>query len=63
MSGLDWFFSVTLGILYFFLIFTVGLITFRKGHVVLGIFGIFRPILWLIRAMLPDAEHRRTWRE
>jgi hypothetical protein len=54
MSGLEWFLSVTLGILYFFLIFTVCLITFRKGHVVLGIFGIFLPILWLIGAMLPD---------
>jgi hypothetical protein len=54
MSGLDWFLTVTLGTIYFFCLFTVCLITFRKGHVVLGIFGIFLPILWLIGAVLPD---------
>ncbi len=53
MSGLDWFFSFTLGILYIALLFTVCIMTFRKGHWVLGIIGIFIPILWLIGAVLP----------
>jgi hypothetical protein len=53
MSGLDWFFSITLGFFYFFLLFTVALVTFRKGHTLLGIFGIFLPFLWLIGAVLP----------
>ncbi len=53
MSGLDWFFSFTLGILYIALLFTVCVLTFRKGHWVLGIIGIFIPILWLIGAVLP----------
>jgi len=41
-------------VLYLVLIFTLGLMTFRKGHYVLGILGIFLPFLWLIGAVLPD---------
>jgi hypothetical protein len=40
-------------ILYFFLLFTVCFLTFRKGHILLGILGIFLPFLWLIGAILP----------
>jgi uncharacterized membrane protein len=54
MSTLEWILGTTLAILYLFLIFTVALITFRKGHYVLGILGIFLPFLWLIGAVLPD---------
>lgn len=53
MTALEWIFAVTLGFLYFFLLFTVCLLTFRKGHIVLGIVGIFLPFLWLIGAVLP----------
>jgi len=53
MSVLDWIFTSTLFILYFFLLFTVCVMTFQKGHVVLGIVGIFVPFLWLIGAILP----------
>jgi len=53
MSGLDWFFSLTLGILYLTLLFTVAIVTFRKGHWVFGLIGIFIPIFWLIGAVLP----------
>ena len=53
MTGLEWFFVVTFGIFYFFLLFTVAMICFRKGHIVLGIVGIFVPFLWLIGAVLP----------
>jgi hypothetical protein len=53
MSGLNWFFSLTLGIIYIALVFTVAIVTFRKGHWVLGLIGFFIPILWLIGAILP----------
>lgn len=53
MSGLDWIFASTLMILYVFLLFTVCVMTFQKGHVLLGILGIFLPFLWLIGAILP----------
>jgi hypothetical protein len=54
MSGLDWFFSLTLGIIYIALLFTVMVVTFRKGHWVLGLIGFFIPVLWLIGAILPS---------
>ena len=54
MSGLDWFLGTTIAVLYLVFIFTVGLMTFRKGHYVLGILGIFLPLLWIIGALLPD---------
>jgi hypothetical protein len=54
MSALDWFFTSFLIFIYIFLLFTVCLLTFRKGYIVLGIIGIFIPFLWLIGAILPD---------
>jgi hypothetical protein len=54
MSALDWFFTTFLIFIYIFLLFTVCLLTFRKGYIVLGIIGIFIPFLWLIGAILPD---------
>jgi hypothetical protein len=53
MSALDWMFTSLLAVTYFVLLFTVCLMTFRKGHIVLGIVGIFVPFLWLIGAVLP----------
>jgi len=53
MSGVGWFLSIGLGILYLVLLFTVALITFRKGHWVLGLIGIFIPIVWILGAILP----------
>jgi hypothetical protein len=43
---------VLLGILYFVILFTLGLATLRKGHIVLFIVGIVLPVLWLIGAMI-----------
>ncbi len=60
MSGLDWAFTFTLGILYFALMFTVCVVTFRKGHWVLGVVGFFIPILWLIGAVLPSKTPRHV---
>jgi hypothetical protein len=53
MSALDWIFTSFFFVLYFFLLFTVCVMTFQKGHIVLGIVGIFIPLLWLIGAILP----------
>jgi hypothetical protein len=58
MSGTVW--ILGLGILYLVLLFTVAILTFRKGHWVLGLIGFVFPILWLIGAVLPErrAYHR-----
>jgi hypothetical protein len=54
MSGMQWFWGTVFAVLYLVFIFTVGLMTFRKGHYVLGILGIFLPFLWIVGALLPD---------
>jgi len=50
----------TLSLIYLLCMFTVCLMTFQKGRVVLGIFGIFLPFLWLIGAVLPDGNRPST---
>jgi hypothetical protein len=35
------------------------MMTFKKGHIVLGIVGIFLPFLWLIGAILPPKRGSR----
>ena len=41
------------GILYIILLFTLGVISLRKGHWVMFLIGIFLPIFWLIGALIP----------
>ena len=53
MSVLEWVLIASLAFIYIWLVVTVAVVTFRKGHIVLGIFGIFLPFLWLIGAILP----------
>jgi len=53
MTFLEMFLLVFLSIIYVACIFTVALITFRNGHWILGILGIFFPVCWLIGAVLP----------
>ncbi len=53
MEILGWFFSAMFWVFYIVALFTVCLLTFRKGHTLLGILGIFLPFLWLIGAILP----------
>ena len=43
-----------LGVIYLVLLITLGVITFRKGHWILGLIGFFFPILWIIGAVLPS---------
>jgi cadmium resistance protein CadD (predicted permease) len=58
MSGTGWLFT-GLGILYLVLLFTLAVLSFRKGHWVLGLIGFIFPILWIIGAILPDRRRRR----
>ena len=53
MSGSDWFLAIGLGVLYLVLLFTLAVMTFRKGHWVLGLIGFIFPVLWLVGAVLP----------
>jgi len=52
-SWFEWFAGIMFFTLYIFCIFTVCMLTFQKGHTLLGIVGIFLPFLWLIGAILP----------
>ena len=44
---------VLLGVLYFVLLLTLGIISIRKGHWVMFIIGIFIPLFWIIGALMP----------
>jgi len=57
MSGTAW--AISMSILYLVLIVTIALLSFRKGHWVLGLLGFVFPFLWLIGAILPS---RRAYR-
>jgi hypothetical protein len=59
MTAVETFLWISLATLYIFCLFTVCLLTFQKGHIVLGIVGIFLPFLWLIGAIMPAKEGSR----
>lgn len=40
-------------VIYLVLIFTLGIISIRKGHWVMFLIGFFLPIFWIIGALLP----------
>jgi hypothetical protein len=61
VSSMEWFLSFTLLMIYITCLFTVCAMTFRKGHILLGIIGIFFPLLWLVGACLPAKEGSRYW--
>ena len=52
MSGTGW--AITLGIIYLVLLVVFAVLSFRKGHWVLGLIGFIFPILWIIGAILPS---------
>jgi hypothetical protein len=54
MTGLEWVLWSILAAFYVCCVFTVCMVTFQKGHTLLGILGIFVPLLWLVGAMLPS---------
>lgn len=45
--------AVILGIIWFVLLVTLGVMSIRKGHWVMFIIGIFIPIFWIIGALMP----------
>jgi hypothetical protein len=45
--------AVIVGIIYLICLFTIGILTFKKGYTLLGLLGAVMPILWLIGAFLP----------
>jgi hypothetical protein len=55
MSGIGW---ALIGIIYLVLVFTLCIMSFRKGHWVLGLIGFIFPILWLFGAILPARRLR-----
>jgi len=57
MSGSGW--GITLGIIYLVLLVVFAVLSFRKGHWVLGLIGFIFPILWIIGAILPSRYARR----
>jgi hypothetical protein len=56
MAGVFW--GIGLGVLYLVLVFTLAVMSFRKGHWVLGLIGFIFPVLWLIGAILPSRYRR-----
>ncbi len=54
MSGLV---MAILSVIYVVLLLTLGILSFRKGHWVLGLIGFAFPILWLIGALLPARRY------
>ncbi len=47
---------VLLGILYFVLLVTLGVMSIRNGHWVMFILGIFFPLFWVIGALMSPRE-------
>ena len=54
------FWGIGLGILYLVLLCTLAVMSFRKGHWVLGLIGFIFPLLGLIGAILPAKRYRRA---
>jgi len=53
-----WGIGIGAGLLYLVLLVTLGVMTLRKGHWVMFIFGIFFPLFWLIGAVIPPVNPR-----
>lgn len=53
MTWLEWTLGLVLVAIYLACLLTVCSLTFQKGRTLLGIVGIFFPILWLVGAILP----------
>lgn len=56
MSFLETILMAILLVIYITCLFTVCVVTFRNGHWILGILGIFFPVFWLIGAILPPTR-------
>jgi hypothetical protein len=47
---------IGLGILYFVLLLTLGIMSIRKGHWIMFVVGLFIPIFWIIGALMPPVQ-------
>ena len=47
---------IGLGILYLVLLVTLGVMSFRKGHWVMGLIGFVFPLFWLIGALMQPRQ-------
>ena len=59
MSSVNWILSFVLISLNIAWLFTVCVLTFRRGRTILGIVGIFIPLQWLTGAILPAKKGSR----
>jgi hypothetical protein len=59
MTWVEWMLGTILIVFYIVCLFTVCSLTFQKGRTLLGIAGIFMPLLWLIGAILPAKRGSR----
>ncbi len=50
---------ILLSVVYLVLLCTFAVLTFRRGHWILGLIGFIFPLLWLIGAVLPDRHRGR----
>ncbi len=61
MTALEYSLIAGLGVIYLSLLFTMAVVTYRKGHLALFIAGFIFPILWLLGAMMapkPGTNYR-----
>ena len=47
---------IAITVIYLMCLVTLGMTTFRKGHLVLFWVGIFLPLLWIVGALLPPTS-------
>jgi len=59
MYGTQTFLGLIIAMFYISCLFTVCIMTFRKGHTLLGIVGFILPILWLVGAFIPAKQGSR----
>ena len=52
--------GIFLFIIYLALLFSAGLMSFRRGHKVIGIVGFFFPPIWLAGALMPPKRKQAT---
>ena len=50
--------AILSAVIYVVLILTLAVMTFRKGHWVLGLIGFVIPVFWLVGAILPSRRYR-----
>ncbi len=59
MATLEWILIGLLIFTYIMCLVTLCTLTFMKGYIVLGILGIFFPLLWFIGAIIPPRRGSR----